>query len=66
MTVIPLPGGYTRVWVFREEGYLPAREATLEEMQQAVRLIADDPTAELSDAIWYSYTRHEMECESKT
>lgn len=55
MTVIPLPGGYTRVWVFREEGYLPAREATLEEMQQAVRLIADDPTAELSDAIWYSY-----------
>ncbi len=53
--VIHLPGDNTKVMVFEEKGRLPAREPTLAEMQQKLRMMSGDETATLTDPIWLSH-----------
>jgi len=58
MGILPLPGGYHRMFVLSDDAGAPAeRDPTLEEMQAILREVADDPAAELSDPVWFSYGR---------
>ena len=54
--VVPLPGGVHRVLLIEPKNTFPDREPTLAEMQTKLREVADDPTLELSDLRWASYT----------
>ncbi|TXN00174.1 FAD-binding monooxygenase [Methylobacterium sp. WL64] len=56
MGILPLPGGYHRMFVLSDDAGAPAdRDPTLEEMQEILREVADDPAAELSDPVWFSH-----------
>ena len=58
MGILPLPGGYYRMFVLSDDAGAPAeRDPTLEEMQAILREVADDPAAELSDPVWFSHGR---------
>ena len=54
--VVPLPDGVHRVLLIEPKDTFPDREPTLEEMQTQLRAVAADPTLELSDLRWASYT----------
>lgn len=54
--VVPLPDGVHRVLLVQPKNTFPDREPTLPEMQAALRTIAADPTLELADLRWSSYT----------
>ncbi|MEM7797666.1 MAG: FAD-dependent monooxygenase [Chloroflexota bacterium] len=53
--VIHLPGDLTKVMVFEERSRLPARQPTLEEMEQKLREMSGDETAALTDLVWLSH-----------
>ena len=58
MGILPLPGGYHRMFVLSDDAGAPAeRDPTMEEMQTILREVAEDPAAELSDPIWFSHGR---------
>ena len=58
MGILPLPGGYHRMFVLSDDAGAPAeRDPTLEEMQTILREVAEDPAAELSDPVWFSHGR---------
>lgn len=58
MGILPLPGGYYRMFVLSDDaGARAERDPTLEEMQSILREVADDPMAELADPVWFSHGR---------
>ena len=54
--VVPLPDGVHRILTVEPVPAIPARKPTLDEMQNALRTMADDPTATLTEERWTSYT----------
>ena len=55
--VLPIWGGYHRVFFLEEEGEVDGQDPTLEEMQGRLREITGDQSATLSDPIWFSHGR---------
>ena len=53
--VLPVSGGYHRMFFLEEERIVPDRDPTLEEMQQRAREITGDPTVTLTDPVWFSH-----------
>ena len=54
--VVPLPGGVHRVLIISPTSMVAEREPTLEEIQTELRTISSDPTLQLSNPEWFSYT----------
>ena len=52
--VLPVAGGYHRMFFLEEEELVPDRDPTLQEMQQRAREVTGDPTVVLSDPVWFS------------
>lgn len=55
--VMPVWGGYHRLFFIEDEAEVGHRDPTLEEMQERAREITGDPTLTLSDPIWFSHGR---------
>jgi 3-(3-hydroxy-phenyl)propionate hydroxylase len=53
--VMPVWGGYHRLFLLEDEAVVPDRDPTLEEMQQRLREVTGDVTATLADPIWFSH-----------
>ncbi len=53
--VMPVWGGYHRLFLLEEDDIVPNRDPTLEEMQQRLREVTGDDSATLTDPVWYSY-----------
>ena len=53
--VMPVWGGYHRVFLLEVEDMVPDRDPTLEEMQQRIREVTGDGTVTLTDPIWFSH-----------
>ena len=54
--VMPVWGGYHRLFFLEEEQLVPDRDPTLEEMQQRAREVTGDDTLKLSDPIWLTHS----------
>lgn len=57
--VMPVWGGYYRIFIIEEQDNVPDRDPTLEEMQARAREVTGDATLTLADPIWFS--RHGFE-----
>lgn len=55
--VLPVWGGYHRLFFLEDDAGLPDRDPTLEEMQDVARRVTGDDTLTLSDPIWFSQSR---------
>jgi len=55
--VLPVWGGYHRIFFLEDDTGMPDRDPTLEEMQQHARDVTRDETLTLSDPIWFSHNR---------
>lgn len=55
--VLPVTGGYHRMFFIEEEDVVPDRDPTTEEMQQRAREVTGDPTVTFSDPVWFSRGR---------
>ena len=55
--ILPVWGGYHRLFFLEDEEIVPDRDPTLEEMQARAREVTGDPTVTLSDPIWTTYSR---------
>lgn len=55
--VLPVWGGYHRLFFLEDDAGLPDRDPTLEEMQEVARRVTGDDTLTLSDPIWFSQSR---------
>ena len=55
--VMPVWGGYHRLFFLEEESEVGDRDPTLQEMQDHARDVTGDPTLTLSDPIWFSHGR---------
>ena len=55
--ILPVWGGYHRLFFLEDEAIVPERDPTLEEMQARAREVIGDETIELSDPIWTSHSR---------
>lgn len=55
--VMPVWGGYHRLFFLEDDQLMPARDPTLAEMQQRAREVTGDDTLVLTDPIWCSYGR---------
>ncbi len=53
--VMPVWGGYHRLFLLEDDDIVPDRDPTLEEMQQRLREVTGDVTATLADPIWFSH-----------
>ena len=53
--VMPVWGGYHRVFLLEDDAIVPDRDPTLEEMQQRLREVTGDATTTLADPVWFSY-----------
>lgn len=53
--VMPVWGGYHRVFLLEDDDLVPDRDPTLEEMQERIREVSGDATATLTDPVWFSY-----------
>ena len=58
--VVPLLDGYSRVLTIEPKENMPARNPTLVEMQDKLRVVANDDSIELTDHKWLSYTELNM------
>jgi len=54
--VVPLPGGVHRVLMVERAQDIPNRNPTLAEMTARLREVSQDPSAELTEQRWTSYT----------
>ena len=52
--VMPVWGGYHRIFIIEEQENVPDRDPTLEEMQARAREVTGDATLTLADPIWFS------------
>lgn len=57
--VLPIWGGYHRLFFLEDSDEMPDRKPTLEEMQAHGREITGDDTLTFSDPIWFSHGRFE-------
>ena len=55
--VLPVWGGYYRMFFLEDEDSVPDREPTLEELQARARDVTGDETLTFSDPIWLSHSR---------
>lgn len=55
--VLPVWGGYHRLFFLADDTGIPERDPTLEEMQTIAREVTEDPTLTLSDPIWLTHSR---------
>ena len=55
--VLPVWGGYHRIFFLEDDTGLPDRDPTLEEMQQRAREVTGDATLTLTDPVWFSQNR---------
>lgn len=53
--VMPVWGGYHRVFLLEDDDLVGERDPTLQEMQQRIREVTGDATATLTDPVWFSY-----------
>lgn len=55
--VLPIWGGYHRLYFVQDDTGVPDRDPTLEEMQALAREVTQDETLTLTDPIWFSRNR---------
>ena len=55
--VMPVWGGYHRIFFLEDDALVPDRDPTLEEMQDRAREVIGDPSITISDPIWTSHGR---------
>lgn len=55
--VLPVWGGYHRMFFLEDEEGMPDRDPTLEELQVRAREVTGDPTLTFSDPVWLSHSR---------
>jgi 3-(3-hydroxy-phenyl)propionate hydroxylase len=55
--VLPVWGGYHRLFFLSDDTGLPDRDPTLEEMQAIAREVTQDETLTLTDPIWLTHSR---------
>jgi 3-(3-hydroxy-phenyl)propionate hydroxylase len=55
--ILPIWGGYHRIFFLQDDAGVPDRDPTLEEMQAIAREKTGDDTLTLSDPIWFSHSR---------
>ncbi|WP_027281950.1 FAD-dependent monooxygenase [Roseomonas gilardii] len=55
--VLPVWGGYHRLFFTQDDTGVPERDPTLEEMQALAREVTGDETVTLTDPIWFSHSR---------
>lgn len=55
--VLPVWGGYHRLFFLADDTGIPDRDPTLEEMQAIARKVTEDETLTLSDPIWLTHSR---------
>lgn len=55
--VMPVWGGYHRLFFLQDDAGVPDRDPTLEEIQVLAREVTGDDTLTLSDPIWFSHSR---------
>ncbi len=55
--VMPVWGGYHRLFFLEDEKLVPDRDPTLEEIQQRAREVTGDDTLTLTDPIWLSHSK---------
>ena len=55
--VMPVWGGYHRLFFLEDEKLVPDRDPTIEEIQQRARDVTGDDTLTLTDPIWLSHSR---------
>lgn len=55
--VLPVWGGYHRLFFLADDTGIPDRDPTLEEMQAIARDVTEDETLTLSDPIWLTHSR---------
>lgn len=55
--VMPVWGGYHRLFFLQDDAGVPDRDPTLEEIQALAREVTQDATLTLTDPIWFSHGR---------
>ena len=55
--VLPVWGGYHRLFFLADDAGIPDRDPTLEEMQAIAREVTRDETLTLTDPIWLTHSR---------
>ena len=55
--IMPVWGGYHRLFFLEDEKLVPDRDPTLAEIQQRAREVTDDDTLTLTDPIWLSHSK---------
>jgi 2-polyprenyl-6-methoxyphenol hydroxylase-like FAD-dependent oxidoreductase len=55
--VLPVWGGYHRLFFLADDSGIPDRDPTLEEMQAIAREVTEDETLTLTDPIWLTHSR---------
>lgn len=55
--ILPIWGGYHRLFFLQDDAGVPEREPTLEEIQALAREVTKDDTLTLSAPVWFSYSR---------
>jgi len=55
--VLPVWGGYHRLFFLADDAGVPDRDPTLEEIQAIAREVTEDDTLTLSDPIWLTHSR---------
>lgn len=55
--VMPVWGGYHRLFFLEDDDQMPDRDPTLDEIQTRAREITGDDTLTLTDPIWFSHSR---------
>lgn len=55
--VLPVWGGYHRLFFLADDAGIPDRDPTLEEMQAIAREVTEDETLTLTDPVWLTHSR---------
>ena len=55
--VLPVWGGYHRLFFLADDAGVPDRDPTLEEIELVAREVTEDETLTLTDPIWFSHSR---------
>ena len=55
--ILPVWGGYHRLFFLQGDEGVPDRDPTLEEIQALAREVTQDPTLTLTDPVWFSHSR---------
>ncbi|MBL6081210.1 FAD-dependent monooxygenase [Belnapia sp. T18] len=58
--VLPVWGGYHRLFFLQDDAGVPDRDPTLEEIEALGRAVTGDETLTLTDPIWFSHSRFQF------